>query len=105
MKQVLIGILIVVGLMVIVWSFGWFGVGYTKTVEKAQQNATTEVFKNSQVYIDGVKSDFEKQRLAYTISKDSVERKAIAMYMITTFSKDQDKLNPDEQSFLYQLKQ
>ena len=80
----LIGIIFICGIMLLSFSFGWFGVGYTKTVGKAQRNAETEVFKNSQTYVDGVVTNFEKQKLAYTLSKDSVERKAIAMYMITT---------------------
>lgn len=50
-------ILVVIGLT---FGLGYLGVGYTKTVDKAQVNAEREVFKSTTVYVEGKQQELVK---------------------------------------------
>ena len=74
MKQVFAVIGAVVGaillMMILSFAFGWFGVGYTKTVGKARQNAERTVFEESQSYVEGKRQFLNKEREEYKREKD-----------------------------------
>ena len=86
--------------------FGWFGVGYTKTVGKAQENANREVFEQTQSYVEGKRQELTKYRLEYMEDKDSTDREAIRRTILSSFANfDENKLPADLQQFLDGLKQ
>jgi hypothetical protein len=47
-------------LMALTYGFGWFGVGYTKTVGKAQKNADREVFEETNSFTKGKRQEIIK---------------------------------------------
>lgn len=105
--QVVIGFLIaIVSIMLLSYAFGWFGVSYTKTVGKAQQNAETEVYKSSQTYIDGKNQRLSTLKLQYVEDTAVDSRRAIRLIIIQEFAGfDETKLTPDLQLFLQQIRQ
>jgi len=89
MKEVLawiLGIIVLVAILIgLSFVFGWFGVGYTKTIGKAQINANREVFKESKVYVEGMASDLAKYKYEITTEKDPIAIKAIADLIIEKY--------------------
>lgn len=91
--------------MLLSYAFGWFGVSYTKTVGKAQQNAETEVYKSSQTYIDGRLSELERYRLEYIRDTAPDSRQAIKTLLIQHFAGFDNKyLSQDQLEFLQRLR-
>ena len=97
----------IVALIALTFIFGWFGVGYTATVGKAQQNAETDVYYSSQSYIDGVAHDLGDLRLQYNTAKGSDEKSAIKSTIAHRYANfDKTKLRDAElQDFLVQMRQ
>ncbi len=105
MKQVLAGLGILIGLVVIMMgislAFGWFDVGYTKTVGKAQQNAERTVFEESQSYVEGKRQEVTKLRHEYLIAKDKDEKEAIKATLRSSLANfDKSKLDYDLKAFI-----
>lgn len=65
---------------------GYLNVGYTETVGKAQQNAETKVFHQTQAYVDGAVQDISKVKSEYEKSKDEATKKALIDYVSSTYS-------------------
>ena len=106
-KVVLLSTIGVIALLVaLTFIFGWFGVGYTKTVEKAQINANREVFKVSKPYVEGMVSDLAKYKYELTTEKDSTARKAIIDLIIDKYGNfDESKIeNVSLRNFLINIK-
>ena len=109
MKEVLAAIagfiLLVLVLAGVSYGLGWFNVGYTKTVGKAQQNAETEVFKYSQSYIDGKNQELSKYQFEYNTTKADDEKAAIRATVIHSFAGiDENILSDENRSFLYKMR-
>lgn len=99
---VILGIAVILGLS---FGLGWFGVGYTKTVGKAQQNANREVFEQTQSYIEGKRQELIK--LHHEWNKASADEKiAIETTIRASFSNfDESKIEqPELYSFLKNIK-
>jgi hypothetical protein len=90
MKNFFIGLAIVLGVILLFSGLalynGWFGVYYTKTVGKAQQNAERTVFKETQSYNDGMAQQLSKLKLEYETSKDSIDKKAIKYKIVQDYA-------------------
>jgi len=74
-----VGILfIIVGIGVgLSYGMGWFKVGYTETVGKAQQDAETKVFENSNAFTKAKKQEALKAYKEYMLTDDETAKKAI----------------------------
>ena len=96
MKKVLAivgSVIVVIAIFVgIAFGCGWLNVGYTQIVGKAQQNAETKVFHQTQAYVDGATQDISKVKLEYEQSKDKAAKKALINYIEETYA----NLNPDD---------
>ena len=105
LKGIGAGLLVIGLIMALSYGFGWFGVGYTKTVGKAQQNAETEVFKQSQSYIDGKNQELSKLQLEYKLAKADDEKAAIKATILHSFAGvDENILSEDLRAFLDKLR-
>lgn len=60
---------------------GWLNVGYTETVGKAQKNAETKVFHQTQAYVDGAVADLAKIKLEYDQSSDDTAKHGLVSYV------------------------
>jgi len=82
-------------------AFGWFGVGYTRTVGKAQQNAERTVFEETQSYVEGKRQEVTKYRYEYLKTKDKDEKAAIKATLRSSLANfDKSKLDYDLRSFV-----
>ena len=93
-------VLCVVGLVIIGSGIdlatGWFGVYYTKTVGKAQENANREVFKQTQSYNDGMAQELVKIKTEYDQAKDSTDKKALVFRVQHDYANfDESKLESE----------
>ena len=109
MKQVFAVIGAVVGaillMMILSFAYGWFGVGYTKTVCKARQNAERTVFEESQSYVEGKRQFLNKEREEYKREKDPQAKEAIRQSILHEMANfDLDKLSNDDYAFVKELK-
>jgi hypothetical protein len=109
MKQVFAVIGAIVGavvlLMLLSLAFGWFDVGYTKTVGKAQQNANRTVFEETQSYVEGKRQFLNKEREEYRREKDPKSKEAIRQSILHEMANfDLDKLSNDDYAFIQELK-
>ena len=59
------------------YGFGWFGVGYTKTVGKAQQNANREVFEETNSFTKGKRQEIIKYYKEWNEAETIEEKTAI----------------------------
>ena len=105
LKIVLLSLLALAIAIGLSFAFGWVGVGYTKTVGKAQENARREVFEQTQSYVEGKRQELTKYRLEYMEAKDEQEKHALKVTILQSFANfDVTKLPPDLQTFLESLK-
>lgn len=81
MKDLMKAVLGLLGAVVlflgISYGVGWFGVGYTKTVGKAKQDAETEVYENSNAFTKGKRQEIIKYYKEYQEAATEQEKKAI----------------------------
>jgi hypothetical protein len=106
MRTTLAVFLAIVGLVCLSFGMGWFGVAYTKTVGKAQENANRTVYEQTQSYVEGKRQELAKYRLEYMTTKDSTEKQAIKIFVLHSFANfDKSKLDPDLLSFYQSLQQ
>lgn len=105
-KIVLIGIASVIALIVLSFVLGLVGVEYTKTVEKTQAKAQSEVrqeaYVSSQTYIDGSIKELADYKRQWFMTKSEDDKMAIETVIRDKFSNfDQSKINnPGLVSFL-----
>jgi len=104
-KSILVGILfigLVIGLNFI---FGYAGVAYTKTVGKAQENATHQNFKESQPYVDGKVQELSKLHHEW-VNASSEDKLTIESTIRISFANfDENKIEGTElYSFLKKIK-
>jgi hypothetical protein len=109
MKKVFVVIGAVLGSILVVMllslTFGWFGVGYTKTVGKAQQNADRTVFEETQSYVEGKRQFLNKEREEYRREKDPKSKEAIRQSILHEMANfDLNKLSNDDYAFIQELK-
>lgn len=94
-----------IGMATLTYAFGWFGVGYTKTVGKAQENANREVFEQTQSYVEGKRQELTKLRLEYEEDTLKTDKEALRRMILSDFANfDESKLPPDLDNFLQSLK-
>ncbi len=78
------------------YGLGWFGVFSTKTVGKAQQNATTEVYENTNAFTKAKRQEILKYYKEYQKCETEEEREAIAEILALSLADfDEDKYIKD----------
>ena len=76
---------------------GYFGVFYTKTVGKAQENAKREVFKQTQVYNDGMAQELVKLKGEIEKETDPAAKNALLFTLRHDFANfDESKLESQD---------
>jgi hypothetical protein len=104
MKQVLVGLAIVVGLVVLTFAANEFEIFGIRFWGVRIENAHTAVYHQSQSYVDGKALELNKYELEYKQTKDSTEKEAIRQTILHTMATvDKSTLPDDERAFLYQL--
>lgn len=71
---ILLGAIVI---MTLSYGFGWFGVGYTKTVSKAKQNADREVYENSNSFTKAKRQEIIKAYKEWNECEDIQCKKGI----------------------------
>lgn len=78
------------------YGVGWFGVGYTKTVGKAKQDAETEVYENSNAFTKGKRQEILKYYTEYQDAETDQDRRAIQEILSMSLADfDEDKYISD----------
>lgn len=67
----------IIFLVALSFGLGWVGVGYTKTVGKAKQNAQREVFEETNSFVKAKRQEAIKYYKEYHSAETDEERKAI----------------------------
>lgn len=89
------------------YGFGWFGVGYTKTVGKSQQNANREVYEESNSFTKAKRQEIIKYYREYNEVETDVEKEAIANILRMSLADfNEDKFIKDKKllSFVKKIK-
>jgi len=73
---VVLGTAIMIG---IAFGLGYLGVGYTKTVGKAQQNANRTVFEQTQSYVEGKRQELVKFHYEWTQATTDIDKKQLKL--------------------------
>lgn len=81
MKKVILSILGVAACIAAVFVIGYIGVGYTKTVGKAQTEAKREVFKESTAYTEQAAMFLADSYKQYNKAESEEDKKAIMSYV------------------------
>ena len=106
MKTIGIALLIIIGLVGVSFGVGYLNAYYTKTVGKTQQNATTEVFHSSQAHTTGVSQEISKEYLEFTLTKDTLEKKALSHHIIEFVAdEDHSTFTPEDNRHVEEMKQ
>lgn len=78
------------------YGFGWFGVGYTKTVGKDQQNANREVFEETNSFTKGKRQEIIKYYKEWNEAETLEDKKAIETIVSMSLSDfDEDRFITD----------
>lgn len=105
MKQTLAIIAVVIGLFAFVFLANEFEIFGIRFWGVRVENARREVFEQTQSYVEGKRQELTKYRLEYQREKDPIAREAIRRTIIESMANfDINKLSPDLQNFLEQLK-
>ena len=105
MKYIGITLLVLIGIVGITFFTDALGLTEIKIFGVKTENVRREVFEQSQSYVEGKRQELTKYRLEYMRSKDPAERRAIQATILQSMANfDEDKLPPDLQGFLDQLK-
>lgn len=100
-------LIVVVVFLGLTYGFGWFGVGYTKTVGKSQKNAEREVFEQTNSFVKGKKQEIIKYYKEYLETESKEEKKAIETVLSMSLADfDEDKYIHDRKllSFVKKMK-
>lgn len=104
LKAVLAFIGVVILFVALTYGVGWFGVGYTKTVGKAQKNAEREVYEQTQSYVHAKKQEALKFYKEYQ-KADPSEKQGIKAMVSHSFAEfDETKLDGFVRSFVEDCK-
>ena len=100
---VLLGFVVVIGL---VWGMGYLGVGYTKTVGKAQKNADTEVFYETQQYVRSMTIDAQDMYREYQKLGTDEERRGYKQIVAQHFAdfNEEEHLQGKIRDFIHDCK-
>lgn len=71
---ILLGAIVI---MALTYSFGWFGVGYKKTVEKELKNADREVYEETNSFTKGKRQEIIKAYKEWNECEDEICKKGI----------------------------
>lgn len=77
LKVLLVFVLVVVIFFGLIFSFGWFGVGYKNTVGIADANADRNIFEHNKAHVEGMAKDLAKYKYDFDTEKDVTNRKTI----------------------------
>lgn len=78
------------------YGFGWFGVGYTKTVGKAQKNADREVFEATNSFTKAKRQEIIKYYKEWNEAETIEDKKAIENILSMSLADfDEDKYITD----------
>src|SRR5208283_2450885 len=87
-----LGVLGIIVLMLgLTLGLGWFGVYQTKTVGKAQMNASRQVFEETQSYVQGMRADLLRYHHEWVNTKDPDSKigiEATVRLQFASFSED-----------------
>lgn len=104
LKGSLIFIAIILLFLAIGQGVGWFNVFSTRTLGKAQQNAQTEVYYETQSFVTAKKQAALKYYKEYQ-KADSTEKEVLKQLISNEFSDfDENKLDNKLQQFIYNCK-
>ena len=102
----LLGIIAIIAIVIgISWGMGWYGVRYTRTIGKAQQNADRTVYEESQSFIEGKRQELLKLHHEW-VKADKDSKEAIEAVIRQSFANVNDTIinDPDLYNFLKQTK-
>lgn len=104
MKNILITIIVIAGLIGLSYVFGWIGVHQTKTIGKAKKNAETEVYYETQAFVASKKREALKVYKEY-VKADDDDKVAIQEMVAYSFAEfDETKLDGKVRTFIYNCK-
>ena len=106
MLGALLGVVLLI--MALTYGFGWFGVGYKKTVGKASQNADREVFEQTNSFTKAKRQEIIKSYKEWNDCEDTDCREAIEYVLSLSIADfDEDKFIKDRKLLLWvkQIKQ
>lgn len=103
------GLLVLVSalLLGLTYGFGWFGVGYTKTVGKAQKKAEREVYEQTNSFVKGKKQEvikYYKEFLEAETAEEKQAIKSIVSMSLADFNEDEYITEPKLLIFIKQSK-
>ena len=100
-KVVLLSIGAFIVLVVLAFSFEWFGIGWDRYFGAQHETTKRIVFENSRSFNEGKKQDLVKYRLEYTRAQTLEDKQAIASAIRMTFADyDTSKLQPELRTFV-----
>ena len=107
-KQVAKGVFIFLGFIIlfalIMYGFGWAKVGYTKTVEKAQQNAERVVYERSNSFVKGKRQEIIKAYKEWSSTDSTEERKALETILALSLADFDEDAHIDDAILLSWIK-
>jgi len=104
-KYISLPLVVLFALIALSYGLDYFNVFRTKTVVKAQQNAETEVFRETQSYIDGKRQEALKFYKEYNKASSSSEKESIKQMVSHSFASfDEEKLTGRIKAFIISCK-
>ena len=108
LKQWIVGSLVVLILFAgMIYGFGWFGVGYKKTVGKELQKVDREIYEEMNSFTKAKRQEIIKAYKEYNNAETETEKKAIAKILSLSLADfDEDKFIKDKDllQFVKQVK-
>jgi len=97
---------IIAALILLGFGTGYLGVGYTKTVGKAQRNADREVYQQSESYVLGKRQDLGRYYHEWALAKTPEDKKIIESVVRQQFAEVDENIitDPTQYSFLQRCK-
>ena len=105
-KQVFAGLGIFVGMLVLTFVLGLYGLGWKKFFKPKHENVERQVFEQTQSYVHGKIQELAKYRLEYYKLEDIKDKEAMRQVIIDRFAEfDKSKIRSSElQNFLTQMR-
>ena len=96
-KIVGLSVAAIVILIILAFSFEWFGMGWERYFGPKRQAVKREVFKETRSFDEGKRQDLVKYKLEYDRTSDPTEKAALASTIRMSFADyDTSKLTPIE---------
>lgn len=93
MKNIFKGVGLFVGILVLFFIFGLYGLGWMKFFEPKKENIRREIFEQTQSYVHGKIQDLAKYYDEYNRTDASGEKEAIRQLIILRFAEfDETKI-------------